>query len=381
MNIRIYDHSYHDVISGGDVIVAEFAKHWEIQGHGVCIYTHPDAAAFFRSRGIPEKNVSVVRRIRTAYTNVLIGSIAHLFNGVLDAVMMKNPTTDVIFSGSWSLQDIVPALIDSWKTPEAKLVVGCYIFLESPLHKTYGSTWINRFAFWLEYLVGITLTRVNADHVWTASPIDADHIRSRWHIPAYAIRGGADIHAAKESMLHTRNKRYDAVYIGRFHPQKNIIELIRIWQRVTMKKSGLHLVIAGAGFLKDAICREIQLLGLASTVTVLPMIDGKKKFTLLSESRLFISASHHDTGNLALDEALACGVPGVVYRIPKLVYPQGVVFVPPFDTERFADVILALLTDEPLRNELSMDAILFAETINWVFQSQSALRSLYNHTA
>jgi hypothetical protein len=125
---------------------------------------------------------------------------------MLDAMFIKQTPTDIIFSGSWSLPDLSPALIDSWRTPHTKLVVGCYIFLESPKHKTYGSTWINRMAFWLEYLVGITLTRLYADHIWTASPIDADYIRSHWHIRASAIRGGADIRAAKNAMTRTSKK-------------------------------------------------------------------------------------------------------------------------------------------------------------------------------
>ncbi len=377
MNIRVYDHSFHDVISGGDAIVAEFAKYWDIEGHTVRVHTHPEAAVFFRSRKIPETVLSVIHRIRTKYTNVLIGSIAHIINGVLNAMFVKQMNTDIIFSGSWSLPDLLPALIDSWRTPRAKLVIGCYIFLQSPKHKTYGSTWLNRIAFWLEYLVGITLTKLNADYIWTASPVDADYIRTHWHIAASAIRGGADIRAAKNAMTHTSEKRNDAVYVGRFHPQKNVIELIRIWKLITKKNSKAHLTIAGAGFLKEAMNREINLLHLTSNVTMLPMIDGKEKFALLAASKLFISASHHDTGNLALDEALACGVPGVVYQIPKLVYPKGAVLIPPFDTDRFADVVISLLADEPLRNELSLDAILFAETIDWPLQAKYALQTIY----
>ena len=376
MKIRIYDHSYHEVISGGDVIAAEFAKQWLLQGHDVRLSTHPEAAEFFRTRRVPEDSLHVARKLRTGYRNVLIGSIAHSINAVFDALTTPHQDADIIFSGSWGLQDLLPALIDKHKTPHACLVVGCYLLLAPPWSKTYGSNWINRLAFWSVYCIGITLTRLYAAVIWTASPVDAAFIQTYWHKQAAAIRGGADIRAARAAKTRTKKKRYDAVYIGRFHPQKNIDELIDIWKLVVSQRPDASLVIAGGGFLKHALETKIRSENLTHNVTLLPPTDGKEKFDLLAASKLFISASHHDTGNLALDEALACSTPGIVYNLPKLDYPRGVLHVTPFSTAQFAGMITTVLNDRNIHKNLSDEAHDFSGYLDWETQSKRALDSV-----
>jgi len=374
MNIRLYDHSYHEVVSGGDVIVAEFTKSWTRAGHMALISTHQEGAAFFRSRDIPLNLIAIANHFRTAYRSVLVGSIAHLVNAVIEAIRMPRIHCDIIFAGSCSLQDLLPAIIDKIRHPKAKLVVGCYIFLLPPWTKSYGSNWINRYIFWVEYQVGIWLTRIWADVIWTASPVDQAMVMKYFRKPTEAIRGGVDLIAA--AAAQPTQKRFDAVYLGRFHPQKNILELITIWKAVVVKFPQATLAIAGAGFLKEDMEQSIKNLLLTRSITLLPPVDGKEKFDLFAASKLFISASHYDTGNLAMDEALACGTPGVTYNLPKLIYPTGVALIPQFDTRHFANTIVALLSDEQKRKVMSRQARQFAETISWDIQARRALNSV-----
>lgn len=374
MNIRLYDHSYHEVVSGGDVIVAEFARSWKRAGHTVLISTHQEGTEFFRSRKLPDSIIVTATRFRTAYRSVLLGSIAHLANAVIEAIMTPRLSCDIVFAGSCSLQDLLPAIIDKIRHPKAKLVVGCYIFLLPPWTRSYGSNWLNRYIFWAEYQIGIFLTRVWADVVWTASPIDKEAVMKNFRKPAEAIRGGIDLATAEAA--HRGYKGFDAVYVGRFHPQKNIPELIDIWKSVVTKLPQATLAIAGAGFLKTKIERHINMLNLSRSVTILPPIDGKEKFDLFATAKLFISASHYDTGNLAMDEALATGTPGVTYDLPKLVYPTGVALIPRFDIQRFADTIVTLLTDTQKRQLMSRQAREFTRTLSWDSQAQRALNSI-----
>lgn len=374
MNIRIYDHSYHEVVSGGDVIVAEFAKAWIRSAHTVRISTHGEALDFFAARNISNVNLIIASRVRTRYASVLLGSIAHLINAAIDTIIRKLGKTELIFAGSWSLQDLVPAVIDKMKNPKATLAVGCYIFLLPPWTKTYGSTWLNRYVFWVEYGIGMILTRIFANVIWTASPVDRNIAYHRFGKKAVAVRGGID--PVKTQVHREEKKKYDAVYLGRFHPQKNIIELIDIWARVIREIPDATLAIAGAGFLKPAMEERIAKLKLTGTVILLPPIDNEEKYMLFSQSKLFVSASHYDTGNLAMDEAMACGTPGVTYNLPKLVYPQGVSLITPFDTELFAKTIITLLADDKQRKQLGADAQIFARSIPWDTQANLALESI-----
>ncbi len=381
MNIRVYDHSFHEVVSGGDVIAAEFTRAWNAAGHTATVSISQDAVDFFRLRGIASHQMTVARILKTDYKSVLLASLAHILNAVID--VYKRPQLDaaIIFAGSWSLQDLLPALIDAHKHPRALLVVGCYIFLLPPWRKTYGSNLFNRWVFWLEYLIGITLMRLFADTVWTASPVDATYIRTHWHKRATAIRGGADIKAATQARLSAHEKVYDAVYIGRFHPQKNITELVDIWKLVTRILPRARLAIAGAGFLKGALRQAITDCKLEKNISLLDQIDGTDKFNLLVSSRMFISSSHYDTGNLALDEALACGVPGVAYNLRKIVYPKGVILVKLFDVPEFSEAIIRLLRNPGKRADLGRQARSLGVSLDWNTQAAHALDTVLPYIA
>jgi glycosyltransferase involved in cell wall biosynthesis len=376
MNIRIYDFSYHEVVSGGDVIVAEFAKCWSVAGHRVTIVTHAEAAGFFRTRGISSKTLSVTGKATNNQRSVLLGSIAHLFDAITTSLTFRDNKVDVLFASSWSLPDIVPALIAKLRHRNAHLVVGCYIFLLPPWKHAYGATLLHRVIFWISYLIGIGLMRLFADTIWTASPIDAAFVTGRYRKNAFPVRGGVDITMAEQARSDDTKKRYDALYIGRFHPQKNILELIDIWQMVVREKPQATLAIAGAGFQREEIEKKISLLKLTKNITVLPPVDTEEKFRLIAGSPLFVSASHYDTGNLALDEALATAIPGITYDLPHLVYPAGVVRVPPFDTVVFARTIIELLDHETKRIKLGTQAREFAQTLAWESQAAKALKSL-----
>ncbi len=120
----------------------------------------------------------------------------------------------------------------------------------------------------------------------------------------------------------------------------------------------------------------IKKLKLENVIKVEGLLEGDEKFMKLARYRLFISASHYDSGNLSLDEAMACGTPGIVYDIPLLYYPRGVIKIPCFDKLVFAHSIVSLLSDRLALDNLSHEAMDFGETLDWEKSSESALSSL-----
>lgn len=73
---------------------------------------------------------------------------------------------------------------------------------------------------------------------------------------------------------------------------------------------------------------------------------------------------------------LATATPGVTYDLAHLVYPKGVILIPPFDTETFARTIIGLLEDDARREQLGREAKAFARTLAWELQADRALLSL-----
>lgn len=374
MNIIITNHSYDTVISGGDVIAAEFAKCWKNSGNIITIATHESGAKFFRSRGIENSMLAVTSGASSERFGVLVSALVKTMSAILQSIFWKGQKPDIIFSSSWMWTDFFPALILKVRFPRSKFVCGCYLLLGSPNTNSYGSSVLNRWTLWLVYVLGGGLMRRTADIVWTASPLDAENLHNNYGIKTYAVRGGVDVSLCRAA--RSEGKEFDAVFMGRFHPQKNILELIDIWKIVHSQMPEARLLLVGDGFLKNDINSYIKKLGLENVIKVERMLDGEEKFKTLASSRLCVSASHYDSGNLSLDEAMACGVPGIVYDIPLLYYPQGVIKIPCFEKTLFAQSVIDLLSNISVRERLSQEALDFGETLDWKIKAKNALLSL-----
>lgn len=373
MNIHIHNHSYHEVVSGGDAIAAEFGKAWLGTQQIVTIFTNFSAKSFFVKRGISPVHIETsTNSVDTK--NVLMASVVHTITGMILSIKTLFRPVNIIFSSSCMAEDLFPALIHKLFHPNARLVVSIYLIPQHPKQKTYGSNTINRYIFWLMFHIGMSSSRLFATHIWTASIEDERVLTECWHKNVTAIRGGVDV---KMALKTKRGKPvYDGLYLGRFHPQKNILELLFIWKHVVKKVPNATLAIAGEGFLRSAIEKEIRRLRLTKNIVMLPPIDDKEKFNLYASAKIFLSASHYDTGNLALDEALATGTPAICYDISHLSYPDGVVLSPCYDVDQFIRNTIRLLTDDRKRETLGNKAQLFAQTLSWDMQAQKALASV-----
>lgn len=377
MRIHIHNHSYHEVVSGGDAIAVEFANAWKKTHHQVLLFTHFDARKFFVLRGFDAKAL-YISTYHNDPQNVLFASILHTIYGIILSFKTMFFPVDVIFAASCMFEDLLPALIHKFFHPSAHLVTSIYIIPQHPQKKSYGSTPLHRYAFWIMFQFGMLLSRWFANTIWTASIEDERVLKSAWHKNVFAIRGGVDIQAGLSTI---RDKPiYDAISLGRFHPQKNQLELLAIWKKVTKTIKNATLALVGEGFMKQTIEKEILRLKLTKNVIVLPAVDGKEKFSLYASSKIFLSTSHYDTGNLALDESLSTATPAICYDIAHLSYPEGVILSPCFDTDQFTINVVRLLCNEPIRQKLGKKAQEFAKTISWDIQAATALESLTNNT-
>lgn len=110
------------------------------------------------------------------------------------------------------------------------------------------------------------------------------------------------------------------IYAGRFSPDKNFSELLRIFKTLNyLKPNVYHLLLVGDGNLKEEIYDTLD-----SDYTVLDYINDKDELIRIYKvSNIFVSASKSDTFGISLIEAQACGLPVVAYSensFPEIVY-------------------------------------------------------------
>lgn len=367
MKIVIFANTVHtNTLTGGDRIFAECAKRWIAGNHRVKIVTNEVGLAYCENLGVAGRAITTWSASWADAWGVYIAMTVKAALSVLRSIPFAFRKVDIAFASSFFVPDLLPAFFLKLTNPHAAFAAACYLFTSEPWGRDYSGGKLKGLLFFLNEKIAFFFLKHFDGRVLTASAFDrAQFIRSQ-QFPfrrVHALRGGIDT-SFFQSVSPPRVK-YDAVFVGRFHPQKCVDELISIWSLVVRKDAKRKLALVGAGQQENRLRALVVKNKLERNIVFLGVQDGVAKTKILKASRLFVSASRYDSGNIALDEALGCSVPGIVYDLSRLSYPSGVVRVPIGDQKEFADTIILLLSDEKKRKKLADDARIFALTLDW----------------
>jgi glycosyltransferase involved in cell wall biosynthesis len=302
----------------------------------------------------------------------------------LNAIKIKPAMgVTVIYSGSDFWPDAIPAFVMKMRFKNAKWVAGFYLFASSPFsgETPYkGNAVLKGLIYYLSQVPIYYLVRKYADMVWVTSEPD------RWKFiddrlsqsKVIAVRGGVDV-KTPATIPEPRNKKFEAVFIGRFHPQKGVLELIDIWKIACAKKNDAKLAMIGVGELESAVIHKIKRCGLEQNIVLFGFKDGIEKLRIFKDSRIVVHPATYDSGGMAACEAMACGLPGVSFDLPalKTYYPKGMLKTPCYDLEAFAENIFKLLNDETLYRKTAKDALDWAKEWDWDQRAEELLKELH----
>ena len=164
---------------------------------------------------------------------------------------------------------------------------------------------------------------------------------------------GLDLDLITESLSGTSDEKvYDAIFVGRHDQGKGILDLVEAWGLVTASRPNSRLVTAGimTPEYQARLDRLIRRLGLEDSIVLSGVVDEKTKFRLMKESRVCIFPSYLEGWGIVPQEALACGLPVVVYDLP--VYAENIKpcdavrSVPLGDIEALAAAALELIESD-----------------------------------
>ena len=181
----------------------------------------------------------------------------------------------------------------------------------------------------------------------------------------YAVKkfGGAEV-----PPLENWKKEYDLAWMGRFHEQKGIFDILAVAEWVKGTHPDLRVLVIGGGnpTLESKFREEIQRRGLESCVDWKGFITGDERFSLLQRARVFLMPSTFESFGLVILEAMKCGLPVVAYDLPVYhVFDRGMVTVPVGDTWQMATHVKRLLGVETAYSILRGDALDFASRFSW----------------
>lgn len=286
----------------------------------------------------------------------------------------------VIYSSSDLLADSLPAIYARLRNKKTKWVAGLHLVAPNPfrgfkkkrivfpsLSGLYYFLYQRMVIFFMKHLAHLVLVSNEQDRAFLLKK----GLSSKQVLVTYGAPNWDEVKRAKKD----KEINYDACFLGRYHPQKGLDDLLQAWEVVCRKKPDARLIMLGAVLeLKD----KVEKMGLGKNIEFYGFVDGVKKYSLLKSSRICLFPSTHESFGLVACEALASGLPVVAYDLPifRKIYPQGMVRVPIGDVEKFSLAILELLTDEKRRRRLSQEAESVAKRFNWGRTAQEILRSI-----
>jgi glycosyltransferase involved in cell wall biosynthesis len=178
---------------------------------------------------------------------------------------------------------------------------------------------------------------------------------------------GVDLKAAG-GLAVPNGTDYEGVFLGRFHEQKGLEDLLQIWREVRGRLPAARLGLIGDGKgpaatrFKSELSRQEDL-----SISQLGVLQGEQKYAALKRGRVFVFPSHHESWGHVVIEAMAAGMPVVGYDLPssKEAFGSAMLMVPMGDALGFADAIVRLLLDADLYNTYRERGRKLAESYDW----------------
>ena len=362
-------------MSGGDRIWIECAKRWsERRDIKINVLTTIEGLERAKYYGLSNVNYVILSSLRARkFGGVYFVYLLRMVKGILVAFKLSLPSgRTVFFSSSDFVPDSIPAWAMKMRFRSSTWVAAFYLFAANPVGKESPYKGLHRLkgVFYSLYQMPVyLLIRKFADMVWVTSEPDRYKFTRKGRLSLQdiiAVRGGVDT-KTPNLVPEPARKSFDGVFIGRFHPQKGVLELIDIWRIVCEKQKSAKLAIIGAGELEGELRKKISDYGLVNNVVLFGFKDGLEKLRIFKDSKVVVHPAIYDSGGMAACEAMACGLPGVSFDLPALksYYPKGMLKTPCFDLNAFAENILKLLNDTMLYKKTAEDALNWAREWDW----------------
>ncbi len=370
----------HRGLSGGDNIFINFGKYLKKKKIEVNLFTWKHGELMSKKNGLENATIFLSKAGNYEKWPFALLYLIRTWFGVnkVKEIIKKDFFKEkqlIVYSASDFLPDFLPALVFKTLLPESFWVAGFYLFAPNPL-KGFRHPEIKESIFWLTQKIIFKIIVKKADLICvTSEPEVIPFIKAgRKKEEIFVVKGGIDYEQLKVFQKPIK-KTYEAVFVGRFHPQKGVVEMIDIWQKVVEIKPKAKLAIIGFGSMEKTMRKKMAQYRLEKNIDFLGIMKGEDRNLILQKSKIILHPSIYDSGGMAAATGLACGLPGVSFDLPvfKTYYQKGFLRAETMNFKDFTDKIIQLLDNPDLYKKLRTQAILEAQSWDWSFMIERFL--------
>ncbi len=376
--------------SGGDTIFINMIKHW--QGLlKITVLGSQETRTLLKQHLKIQKYKFIISDNTSPFTDLSVFSLIfhnlrRIFFGFKSIFLNLNLHSDFVYTASDFYPDLLPGLFYKLINPHTKFIAGFYLIIPPPADPAspYSHQIAKGTIFYLLQRLSLFMVNIFADYIFITSHPDKKNF-PKFKDNIFIIQGGVDSSIpANYFKIHPPlpidSRRYDAVFQGRLHPQKGILEFIDIWSLVVQKIPQARLAIIGDGQLEDQLISKIKTQKLSENIELLGFVSGSKKYRIFRDSKIVVHPAVFDSGGMSAAEAMAWGLPGVSYDLEalKTYYPQGMIKTPCFDQSKFAANIIKLLKNRNYYQSISDEALALINTKwNWSTRLDPVYKNIF----
>ena len=352
-------------VGGGVIRACEIARMWQRKGHDIHFFTSEagrdllnklDIDVTFHIFRTSSKYFSITNNISKAWKSFFIPKSLRNFRGIIYS------TTELWY-------DSVPAA--QIKKQDKSNIWAAVAHWVAPWRRT-GSSFLNSSLFHISQQVGFFYIRNYADIILAVSEPTANQLIKIGisENKVFPVECGVNYQKIREITKENGEKKYDAIFMKRFDETKGVFDIIKIWKEVLKFKRDAKLGMMGLGS-EDVLIKLNKMIDeydMKNNVEFLGQIyDFKKKFSILSKSKLFVLPTYEENWAIGIGEAMACGIPVICYDLPEIkpIWEDNLIWTPKGDKKAFADVIIQLLDDDKKRKIISERGKKFVIKYDW----------------
>jgi glycosyltransferase involved in cell wall biosynthesis len=232
----------------------------------------------------------------------------------------------------------------------------------------------DKVAYTIEYYL-LPLVASQSSAVVAVSKYVKEMLKRRYNVDSEVIYHGIDTNTFKpENKTQSRRelgyKETDFIilFVGKMHPYKDPLTLIKAISVAVEKNANLHLVMIGDGELYTEIEKEISKLNPSNHVRLFRRVDNQTLEMLYDAADVFVLPSVNEAFGMVLLEAMASGLSVIASdsgACPEVVGNAGILFNQGNYTE-LAEKILRLSHEKELSRKLSEAGLKrVRETFSW----------------
>ncbi|MFH0814996.1 MAG: glycosyltransferase [Candidatus Falkowbacteria bacterium] len=304
--------------------------------------------------------------------------------------LFKKLKEDFLVTQTDFLPDTFAAFCAKIRNPKIIWIASFFLAAPAPWDRQSpyrGKRWIIGLFYWLLQIPSIWFIKLKADKIIVTSEPDVVQFVSekRDKSKIIVVQGGVDITDSEKYLgagivVPVEQRKYDACFVGRFHCQKGVLELVDIWKKVCAQKPTAKLAMIGIGQLESDVEKRIKEHSLADNIDLLGFKDGGEKYEIFKQSKIMVHPATYDSGGMAAAGGMAWGLPAVSFDLEALqtYYPKGMIKSVIGDDQGFADNLIKLLDDKDLYARTTTDALsLIRDVWNWDKRADEMYKKMF----